>query len=382
MIPIGRPQITDADRSAVSQALATGQLVQGEQVAAFERELASVIGTSHVVAVSSGTAALMTSLAAVGVGHGDMAVVAAYSWIATANVVELAGAEPIFVDIDPSTLCMDPHHLETTLSQLRTDGRLARVKAIIPVHVFGYIAPMAEILAIAHDFGVPVIEDAACALGADLGGRQAGTFGLVGCFSFHPLKPITTGEGGALATDDAGIAEFARAYRNHGQDFRHPEGRFVMAGPNLRMTDFQAALGRSQLSRLPDLLDERRALVERYQLILSALPLRFQAHESGRTTCQAFTILLDDPTTRDSLLGSLEEEGIGAGPGTIAMPFVGHLQQRYRTVRGALPITSAVEASAVTLPLFNGLSHDEQDRVAEVIRAAMTASASQRVRSR
>ena len=374
MIPLGRPSITADDLEAVTAALTSGRLTQGTQVAAFEAELAELVGVGHAVVVSSGTAALAVSLAALGVGRGDRVIVPAYSWVATANVVELAGATPVFVDIDPDTFGIDPPYLATVIEGLAEQDQLASVRAILPVHVFGYVAEMEEIVAMGDSAGIPVIEDAACALGASLSGRPAGSIGAAGCFSFHPLKVVTTGEGGAITTDDPDFAEFARTYRNHGQSLAGGERTFEMAGPNLRMTDFQAALGRSQLARLGSMLDERHDLFERYHVLLSGLPLRCQSYDRTRTTGQVFTVLLNQPEVRPDVLTLLRDFGIEAATGTIAMPFTRHFSRRYHLSESDLPVTAAVDRSAVSLPLYNGMTHQEQDLVVTALEKALDGS--------
>ncbi|HEX9950792.1 MAG TPA: aminotransferase class I/II-fold pyridoxal phosphate-dependent enzyme, partial [Rubricoccaceae bacterium] len=238
------PSLDEADFAAVRAVLESGFLVQGAQVEAFEAAVAEAAGTAHAVAVTNCTAALQMALMALGIRPGDTVVVPAYSWLSTANVAELCGARAVFVDIEPDTFCLDPDALDATLARLfatRESGR--RVRAIVPVHAFGQMADMARIGAAAAHYGVPVVEDAACALGATRDGRRAGSVGALGCFSFHPRKAVTSGEGGAITTDDAATADFLRALRNHGQQ-RDAAGqaRFVLAGFNTRMTEMQGAL--------------------------------------------------------------------------------------------------------------------------------------------
>jgi dTDP-4-amino-4,6-dideoxygalactose transaminase len=245
VIRLSTPVVEDDDLDAVRQVLETGYLVQGRNVEEFEAAVASVVGTQHAVAVSSGTAALHVALLALGVGPGDRVATTAYSWIATANVIELCGAEPVFVDIDKATFNMDPAEL----------ARVGDVKAVLPVHAFGLMADMEAI----GSYGLPVVEDAACALGATWAGRPAGSWGRAGCFSFHPRKAVTTGEGGMVVTDDGSVAAVARELRNHGQ----ADGQFVRPGFNYRMTDFQGALGVTQMAKLERVVTARRAAAAR-----------------------------------------------------------------------------------------------------------------------
>lgn len=367
MIPLSRPSITPAELEAVRRVLETGFLVQGPEVAAFEAELAAVVGTQHVVVVNSGTAALYASLKALGTGPGDLVLVAAYSWIATANVVALCNAQVRFVDIEEGTLGMDPDELAKTLRALDDSGELPRVKAIIPVHVFGLMCDMPNITAVAGQYGIPVVEDAACALGASLGSSPAGSLGHLGCFSFHPRKALTTGEGGAVATDDATLAAFVRSFRNHGQDYSTGSRQFVLVGDNLRMTDFQAALGRTQLARLSELLMERHVLADRYRKLLGEMPVVPVGPLSAATTVQSFVVRLHPTVDRDGLVSYMRSRGIEAAAGTIDMPEA----QVFAVLGQACPVTTAVDRTLLTLPLYNGLEHEDQDTVVETLQDAL-----------
>ncbi len=251
MIRLTIPSIEEDDLQAVCEVLRSGYLVQGEKVKGFEETVAGFVGTKYAVAVSSGTAALHLALMALLTRPKDLVVVTAYSFVATANVIELCGAQPVFVDTQPDTFNMDPNCLEKTLNRLMANTETAqRVKAILPVHSFGQMADMPAILDVARRYGLPVIEDAACALGAKLYGREAGTWGVMGCFSFHPRKAITTGEGGIITTNDETLARSLRALRNHGQDPDAKAPDFTFFGFNYRMTEFQAALGISQMGKV------------------------------------------------------------------------------------------------------------------------------------
>ncbi|MGE5256419.1 MAG: DegT/DnrJ/EryC1/StrS family aminotransferase, partial [Hyphomicrobiales bacterium] len=269
MIRLTIPSIEDDDLKAVQEVLASGFLVQGPRVAAFEKQVAERAGTDFAVAVSNCTAALHLSLLALDIRPGDMVVVTAYSWVATANVIELCGAQPVFVDIQPDTFNMDPAVLESVLKRLmgnRETGR--RVKAILPVHAFGLMADMTAIMAIANQYQLPVIEDAACALGASLNERPAGSWGRLGCFSFHPRKAITTGEGGMIVGKDGELIRRLQALRNHGQDPHSLSTDFILPGLNCRMTEFQAALGAAQMKKLDQIIWNRRRLANRYGELL------------------------------------------------------------------------------------------------------------------
>lgn len=371
MIPLARPPIERSDLAAVTAVLAGGRLVQGSEVAAFERELGILLGVAHVVVVSSGTAALHVALAANRIGPGHLVVVPAYSWIATANVVEVVGARPVFVDVQESTFNVSPSALRKTVQSLSSAERRS-IKALLPVHAFGLMAEMDAVLEVADQLGAVVIEDAACALGAQLGQHPAGTIGHIGCFSFHPLKVITTGEGGAVATNDSGVAEFARAYRDHGQTREADVRRFVMPGLNLRMTDFQAALGRSQLRRLDSILAARRDRFELYLELLADVEVERPAYQRSRTSAQAFVLRLPRDVDRRRLMASMLDDGIETGVGTIAMPFTDYYRASGHADHKALPVTASLATSALTLPLYDALESRQQEQVVETLDKRLT----------
>jgi dTDP-4-amino-4,6-dideoxygalactose transaminase len=368
VIQLARPDITDDDIAAVADVLRSRHLVQGRQVEELEAELASLVGVEHMVVVSSGTAALHAAMHVLDIGPGDLVIVPGYSWVATANVVEMVGATPVFVDISESDYCIDPSALTTRIDELSASGDLGRLRAIVPVHAFGYVAEMSEVSAVAADLGVPVVEDAACALGAAFNGRMAGSLGDIGCFSFHPRKVITTGEGGAVATNDGEVAEAVRRFRNHGQDFGENGRRFSEVGINYRITDVMAALGRSQLRRLETLLTRRRALAERYLEALADLPVGLPAYRPERTAVQAFVVRLDRSVETGSFIAGMARRGVETGLGTIAIPFTDVYLARYGLTAEDLPITHAAGTHAVALPLHTGMEDGAIDEVVGAMR--------------
>jgi dTDP-4-amino-4,6-dideoxygalactose transaminase len=361
-IPITRPVLGGAEQAAVAAVLDSGFLVQGAHVAEFERRVAETVGVAHAIAVSSGTSALRVALHALGVGPGDRVVVTPYSWIATANVIELSGATPVFVDIDPETFNMDPGLLRERLAGMATEGTLASVRAIMPVHTFGNPADLLEVAAVAREHEIPLVEDAACALGAHVDGRQAGSVGAIGCFSFHPRKIITTGEGGMVVTGDDELATFARAFRNHGQQLVDGRPDFVLAGDNLRMTDFQGAIGVAQMDRLDELLASRARLAERYDGLLE--PLGFSPQRrSPAAAVQAYVVLCPEGAAAADVIAELRGREIEATIGTTAIPFSQYFTQRYGLTPADLPHTATVSARAVTLPLYPQMTEGDQDAV-------------------
>jgi dTDP-4-amino-4,6-dideoxygalactose transaminase len=365
-IPVTRPVLGDSELAAIASVLDSGYLVQGTRVAEFERIVAEHVGLQHAVAVSSCTSALRVALLALGTGPGHRVIVAPYSWVATANVIELCGATPVFVDIDPSTFNMDAALLRSRLQALSREGQLGSVRAIMPVHTFGNTAGIGDLVAVADDFSIPVIEDAACAVGATVDGRPAGSLGTIGCFSFHPRKIITTGEGGMIVTDDEDIASFARTFRNHGQRVVDGTTEFVMAGDNLRLTDLQGAIGVAQMARLGGLVDARNRLAARYDALLGPLGFEPQRRSSGAAV-QSYVALSPASLAADEVIAALRAREIEATVGTNAIPFTHHYANRYGISPDDLPNTIEVARRAVTLPLYPQMTDGEQDRVVEVL---------------
>ena len=376
MIRLVVPSIEENDLQAVREALASRRLVQGERVAEFERTVANYVGCKHAVAVTNCTAALHLSLLALGVGPGDIVIVTAYSWIATANVIELCGARPIFVDIDRDTFNLDPNCLEDALVKLMKANETGRqVKAILPVHAFGLMADMPQISELAQRFDLPIVEDAACALGASCKGKKAGSWGIMGCFSFHPRKAITTGEGGMITTDDSRLADRLRALRNHGQDPGAPSPDFIMPGFNCRMTEFQAALGLNQMAKLDRILTARRQLASSYNSLLVGTSIQapvVRAH--SQPVYQSYVVLLEneDRQRRDEIVLRLREEGIETTIGTYHMPMTTYNRKRYGYKQGDFPATDQVFVRSLALPFYEGLSVEEQALVVDALLRALS----------
>jgi perosamine synthetase len=371
MIRLSIPSIEEDDLAAVREAVASGFLIQGARVAAFEESVAKRIGVKHAVAVSNATCALHLALMALGVQPGDICVVAAYSWISTANVIELCGARPEFVDIDPNTFNIDATRLEETLQRLMQNPETApRVKAVLPVHTFGQMADMRAVAALCERWDLPVVEDAACALGATLHGRQAGTWGSMGCFSFHPRKAITTGEGGVVTTDDNELARRIRCLRNHGIDPDAPMVDFIMPGYNYRLTEFQAALGTSQMAKLERITDARIQKAARYDQLLADSPFQKPAILSGAVHVYQSYIALLPPNaaaSRSDLIRRAREAGVETQIGTIHMPMTTFFRSRYGHRQGDFPVADTVSARALALPLFESLSQESQRKTVETI---------------
>ncbi len=359
MIRLTVPSIEEDDLEAVREALASGYLVQGPRVADFEQAIADYVGTKHAVAVSNCTAALLLALMALEIGPEDRVAVTTYSWPATANVIALCGAEPLFVEVEAGTFNMDPEALAEVLTR-------TKVKAVLPVHTFGGMADMSRILSVAAKYDVPVIEDAACALGAKLNGRPAGTWGVMGCFSFHPRKAITTGEGGVITIDDASLARKLRILRNHGQDPDAPKPDFVMPGHNMRLTEFQAALGVTQMRKVERIIDSRCAQAARYDELLKGSGLVAPGKlADSRHVYQSYVVLLprEAAAARADIISSLKSEGIETTIGTYHLPLTTYFRNRSGFKVGDFPVTDEISTRALSLPLFEALTSDQQHHV-------------------
>ena len=361
MIRLARPLLDEREEAAVAEVLRSGWLVQGPKVAEFERLLAEEIGARRVIACSSGTAALQLALAALDAPAGSSVAVPAYTFPATINSVLLAGLEPVLVDIDPSTYNLDPADLERVLP----DGDL-----VMPVHQFGLPSPIDGLAD-----RKPTVEDAACALGARLGERTAGTMGAMGCFSFHPRKIITTGEGGAVSTDDEALADRLELLRNHGMT-RNDDGSrsFALAGWNFRMSELHAAIGIVQMQRLPELLADRRRIAAGYRERLQDLTgrgLELPRVPDGATpTWQSFVVRTPVGRAALDVIAALGEGGVQATTGAQAL----HLEPAYRDLDGCqrpMPGTADAFARAVALPVPPALSDDDMDRVVDALARAI-----------
>ncbi len=360
-IPITRPWFGPEERRALEHPLETGWVAQGPEVKAFEQEFAEVVAAPHACAVSNGTTALQLALLAANVGPGDEVVTVSHTFIATANAIRQCGATPIFVDIDPDTLNMDPMALDMALTPA--------TKAVLVPHQLGMPADLGEIIPTAERMGIPVIEDAACALGSGL--RWDRTWepvgrprGLMACFSFHPRKVITTGEGGMITTRRAELDKRLRILRDQGRDAK--EG-FVAVGWNARMTDLQAAMGRAQLRRLSDIVTKRRALADLYKGLLADIPGITPPEEplDVRSNWQSYAVRVAPTLDRDGLVAHLNDAGIGAQGGVMNV----HEEAPYRDLETPHPLdlSEAARAGCMLLPLFPQMTEAEAREVIEVL---------------
>lgn len=357
MLKLSTPSIGREECQAVEKVLLSGQLVQGRECEEFEQELASYLGVREVVLVSSATAALHLSLLALGIGPGDAVIVPDFTFPATVNVVELVGATPIIVDVDIETYNISLTCINEVIEKWQ--GK-EKIRAIIPVHEFGCPVDMRSLMALAQKNNLLVIEDAACGLGAFHATKKVGTFGQVGCFSFHPRKAITTGEGGAIATNDTVIAESLRIARNHGILKKGTNADFVVPGYNYRMTDFQAALGRVQLKKFDCWLSIRRELQETYrkQLAFSevVLPKEVEGH-----AWQTFMVILPEYIERAKLIFSLREYGIETNFGAQSIHCLSFYKNKYVQMCENLKGNNAERLyyQGLALPLCQSYTEDD-----------------------
>ena len=336
---------TGADEAAaVAEVLESGMLTMGAKVGELEDELARACEVEHAIAVSSGTAAIHLAVLALGVGPSDEVIVPAYTFPATANVVALAGGTPVLVDVDPETFNLDPAQVEVT----------ARTKALMPVHLFGRPARLDQLPDVA------VIEDAAGALGARRRGRACGGLGVAGCLSFHPRKIVTTGEGGAVTTNDPELAERVRSLRHHGWSPSNAYDDLPAGAFNYRLSDILCAVGIPQVRRLEELLEARERVAAGYAERLRELPVGLpSADEGDRHGWQAYVIQLD---RRDEAMAALRAQGIQCQIGTYAL----HRLGAYRD-QGSFPGADACFERALALPFHTRLTDSELDRVAAAL---------------
>lgn len=375
LIPLARPWMDEREAAAARRVILSGWVTQGPEVAAFEREFADVVGAPHACAVSSCTTALHVALVALGVGTGDEVITVSHSFVATANAIRYCGAVPVFVDIDLATLNMDPGLVEAAIGP--------RTKAILAVHQIGMPCDLRALTAIATRHRLPLIEDAACAIGSEVEWdgawqRIGRPHGDIACFSFHPRKLLSTGDGGMLTTRSADLDRAFRLLRQHGMSVpdavRHSSNQVIfeeypVAGYNYRMTDIQAAIGREQLKRLPAIVARRRDLAARYAAGLGSVDELVVPREPcwARSNWQSYAIRIGAWIDQRRFMQRMLDAGIATRRGVMNA----HRERAYPagTWRAAGSLTQSEEAqdTTVILPLFHQLTEEDQDRVVDAI---------------
>lgn len=366
-VRLAQPSFDAQEIARVVSVLESGNLVQGEQVAAFEQAVARYLGVAHAVACSSGTAALHLAMLALNLSPGDEVIIPDFTFPATLNMVEAVGAKPVVVDIDPQTFNIQVEGVARAITP--------RTKAIMPVHLFGLMADMGPLLELGRQHNIPVVEDAACALGArwtapgDAQSHGVGHGSLMACLSFHPRKLITTGEGGMIVTDDARVAAELRRLRNHGAVPLNGRMQFEQVGYNYRMMELQGALGVLQLNKLDGFIAHRQHIADVYARELRGLPVTLPTVPPGFShVYQAYGVVLPLQFSRDRVIDALRAQGAESTIGTYAL----HAQPYYATRLGLnsaqFPHSSVAYHQGLVLPIHNRVLEADAIRVASTLR--------------
>jgi len=351
-VPIADPDVSPVARKRVERIMEEGRLAAGEEVRAFESAFADACECDHAVATSNGTTALHAALEGLGIGEGDRVVTTPFSFVATANAVRLAGADPVFADVDPETYALDPASVWSVVESVDVD-------ALLVVHLYGHPAPMDRLDAIASAHDLAVVEDAAQAHGAAIDGRPVGSFSDAACFSFYPTKNMTTGEGGMVVTDDPDVAERTRRFVDHGRTGRYEH---ATVGHNFRLTNLAAAIGLEQLQRLRGFVEVRRSNAATLDDLLAGTDLALPV-ETPRAThaYHQYTVRTAD---RDELAAHLDDAGVDTG---VYYPRPIHRQPAYDDVDSRHPVAERLADEVLSLPVHPGLSPDDLRRIGAAV---------------
>jgi len=378
MIPIARPVLGEREVEAARRAILSGWVTQGPEVAAFEREFAAAVGAPHACAVSSCTTALHLALVAAGVGPGDEVVTVSHSFIATANAIRYCGATPVFVDVELDTFNIDPALVDAAVTP--------RTKALLVVHQLGMPCDLASLVATARRHAVPLIEDAACAIGSEI--RWQGEWQRIGrphgdmaCFSFHPRKLLSTGDGGMIVTASAETDATLRLLRQHGMSVpdtvRHASAQVVfegypIVGFNYRLTDIQAAIGREQIARLDGIVARRRELAARYATALAGVPgvVVPREPEWARSNWQTYAVRLQTADQK-RVMQRMLDDGVSTRRGVMNAHREGAYPAGTWRAAGTLTRGECAQDTAIALPLYHDMTHDDQARVIESLTRAV-----------
>lgn len=382
-IPMSSPDLTDADRQAVIEVINTPNLSLGPKVVEFEKAFCEYTGAKHAIAVNSGTAGLHLCVRAAGIGPGDLVITTPFSFVASTNALLFENATPVFVDVEPKTGNLDVEQVADAVKHIKRHLprkpkiKNQKLKALLPVDVFGQPARMDEINAIAREHGLKVIEDSCEALGATYKGKQAGTFGDYGIFAFYPNKQMTTGEGGIIITDDDQAAAFMRALRNQGRAPGDTWLSHTYLGYNYRLDEMSCALGITQLRRLNEMLTKREQVAAWYSERLAEIPgieIPFIAPETTRMSWFVYVIRIDGKIERGAFASRLEARGVPVRPYFLPIHLQPYMVERFGYREGDFPVTEDLGRRGLAVPFSGVMTEEQVEYVCQAIRAELSAA--------
>ncbi|MCK8824339.1 DegT/DnrJ/EryC1/StrS family aminotransferase [Fuchsiella alkaliacetigena] len=365
-IGLSGPDIGPREKELVNEVLDSGWLSLGKMLDKFEKNFADYIGTKYAVGVNSGTSGLHLLIRALGIEAGDEVITTPFSFVASSNCILFENAKPVFVDIDPKTLCIDPDKIEAAITD--------KTKAILPVDVFGQPANMTKIMEIADEYNLKVIEDSCEAIGAEHKGQKAGTFADASVFAFYPNKQITTGEGGMIVTDDEEIANLCRSMRNQGRSQDKQWLSHVRLGYNYRLDEMSCAVGIAQLERIEEILAKRASVAEKYNKLLADAPevkTLTITEDTTKMSWFVYVIQLAEEIDRNRVMDYLRDNGVSCKPYFTPIHLQPFYVEEFGYQRGDFPITERVSDSTIALPFYNELSEGEVETVVDNLKSAI-----------